>query len=471
MKSGCATWLRALIFSALLLWLSVSTEAAVFPSWASLLVTPSLPHDARWGLVVIDLATGRELLRAGNSHDRPLVPGSLMKLITTGALLDHMERHGRPDMRTTLSHDGTIRGAELQGNLYLTGRGNAMLTADDLHTMATGLSRRGIGKIAGDIFVDTSLIDGGGLERKREGAAYAPASALGLDLHTVAVTVSATRIGEPPAVKVEPPNDAVRLAVAARTVGTDASTLQLNQLDDLSYSVTGNIPLGAAPVRKRFLLREPAKYAGGALRTVLKEKGIAVTGEVRKGRTPSNSTRLAEIPSPDPDRLLCDMNVNSLNVVADNLLLILGAEKFGASGTREKGERAEREFLGELGLSMYWMRIADGSGLGGENRVTAEFMTTYLLKAAQKPWFPKFVETLPRAGMDGTARNIGFTNERFRVKTGVLPDVYGLAGYGMNGSGREIAFAFLVNHPGISGFDMKRAGAEVMKILVNEVSQ
>ena len=169
--------------------------------------------------------------------------------------------------------------------------------------------------------------------------------------------------------------------------------------------------------------------------------------------------------------MLRDMNVNSLNVVADNLFLLLGGENFSPPGTREKGARAEKKSLEKLGLSPDRVRIADGSGLSEENRVTAEFMAAYLQKAAQKHWFPQFYETLPRAGLDGTVREIGFADERFRVKTGMLPDAFGLAGYGVDGSGRKIAFAFLVNHPGISGFDMKRAGADVMKLLAKEVFQ
>jgi len=434
-------------------------------------VASLLPRDAVWKLVVVNLASDKELVRIGCAKTEPLVPGSLVKLITTGALLDQVAGKGKLDMRTTLSHDGMIRGNELQGNLYFTGRGNAMLAPDDLRTMTSELYRKGIRKIAGDIVVDDAFLDARGLEWKREGAAYAPAGALGLDLHTVAITVSPATTGKPPAVKVEPLNDAVRLAVEARTVETDANTVQINQLDDLSFRITGNIPLGAAPGRKRFPLRDPAIYGGGTLRTLLRERNIDLTGEVRMGQKPSKATKLAEIPSPDLAVLLRDMNVNSLNVVADNLLLLVGQERFSTPGTREKGVRVVREFLASLGLPTDGVQIADGSGLSEENRVTAEFMAAYLRKVAQKPWFPQFYETLPRAGMDGTVREIGFADERFRVKTGILPDAFGLAGYGVDGSGRKIAFAFLVNHPGITGLDMKRAGAEVMKLLAKEVSQ
>lgn len=432
---------------------------------------PFLPHDALWTLVAVDMATGKKLMRAGSAKNQLLVPGSLVKLVTTGAFLDHVAGNGKPDMRTTLSHDGIIRVNELQGNLYLTGRGNPLLSADDLRVQVRELSRRWIAKVDGDLIVDAALLDARGLERKRKGAAHASAGALGLDLHTVAIAVSPTTTGKPPAVKVEPPNDAVRMAVEARTVEAGASTLRITQLDDLSFSITGNIPVGVAPVRHRFPLKEPSLYAGGALRALLRERNIALTGEVRMGRTPPKTRQLAEIKSPDLDKLLRDMNVNSLNVVADNLLLILGGERFSPPGTREKGLRAVGEFLESLGLPADEARIADGSGLQEDNRVTAGFMAAYLQKAAAKPWFNGLYDSLPRAGMDGTLRDIGFNDRRFRAKTGSLENAFALAGYGVDKGGRKLAFTFIVNHPGSTVMDMKRAGAAVMRLLSTEVFQ
>ena len=155
-------------------------------------------------------------------------------------------------------------------------------------------------------------------------------------------------------------------------------------------------------------------------------------------------------------------------MVADNLLLLLGAKRYGAPGTREKGVRAVTEFLQSLDLPMDEVKIADGSGLSGENRVTASFMARYLQKVTQKPWFKDFYESLPRAGMDGTLKDIGYKNERFRAKTGRLENVYSMAGYGVDGRGREITFAYIVNTPGASAMDLERTGAEVMRFLASE---
>ena len=429
-----------------------------------------LPEKSQWALVVVDMATGAEKLQIGSATGKPLIPGSLVKLVTAGALLDHAGANGTPDMRTTLGYDGVVSEGTLKGNLYLTGRGNAFLSVSDLKQMTGAMARLGIVRIAGDIVVDTSNLDVRGLERKRSGASQAEAGALGLDLHTMALTVTPTKSGSAPLVTIEPPNDDVRIALEARTVSLSTGTLQISRLDDLTYRVSGNIAGGESPVKKRFPLQEPALYAGGAVRTQLRADGISVSGVVRKGFEGRNLRHVAAIEAPELDRLLRDMNMNSLNVAADNLLLILGKERFSGPGTREKGIQSVATFLEKLDVPIEDGVIADGSGLHNDNRMKASTAARYLYKAAQQPWFERFYATLPAAGVEGTLRDIGFNDQRFRAKTGTLENSYALAGYGSDRAGRRIAFAFIVNHPGVGVMDMKMAGATVMRYLSTEGS-
>ncbi len=420
-----------------------------------------LPHNAQWALVVVDLKENKQVVASGNALKEPLAPGSLVKLFVTGAML----AYGTPNLETTIANDGTSAEGILNGNLYLIGRGNPFLSTADLKHAAERLAQQGIHKITGSIIADDTLFDTKGLERTRKGPGYAPAGAVGLDLHTVALTVTPTEPGKPPVVSVDPPNDGVRLAVAALTTTTTASTLQVTQIDDTSYRVTGNKPAGSGPLKWRFALADPALYSAGTLRACLRLAHVEVKGEIKKGKAPIDANLLAEIPGPRLDTLIRDMNVNSLNVVADNLLLLIGAEKYGAPGTRETGIKAVYAFMGEMRLKIEDVKLADGSGLSTENRMTAHFIAEYLARVTKKPWFKDFQDSLPRAGMEGTAGGLGYRNEKFRVKTGVLEDVFALAGYGVNAKGHEIAFAYIVNVPGAAAMGLERSGADVMRYL------
>lgn len=439
-------------------------------TWGEATIAPLLPEKSQWALVVIDMATGTEKLHIGNSADKPLIPGSLVKLVTAGALLDHAVANGTPDMSTTLGYDGLITEGTLKGNLYLTGRGNAFLSLAELKELTASVTRQGIKRILGDIVVDVSSFNVNGLERNLAGASQAEAGALGLDLHTMALTVTPGVAGSAPLITVEPPNDDVRIALEARTVALSANALQIKRLDDVTYRVSGNIARGESTVTKRFPLNVPALYAGGTLRTLLRVGGVSVAGGVRKGREDGNVRNLAAVSTPDLDTLLRDMNMNSLNVVADNLLLILGREQFTPPGSREKGIRSVGTFLNKLEVLTDDMTITDGSGLHNGNRMKAATVAHYLSKAAKQPWFERFYATLPTAGMEGTLRDVGFSDQRFRAKTGTLENSYALAGYGTDRVGRRVSFAFIVNHPGVGVMDMKKVGATVMRYLSTEGS-
>jgi D-alanyl-D-alanine carboxypeptidase/D-alanyl-D-alanine-endopeptidase (penicillin-binding protein 4) len=167
--------------------------------------------------------------------------------------------------------------------------------------------------------------------------------------------------------------------------------------------------------------------------------------------------------------ILRDMNVHSRNGTAQNLANSLGEGRFGSPGTRAKGNRAVSTFLKSLDLPTGEAIIADGCGLARGNRITAGFIADYLYQVSKKPWFDIFRATLPRPGLEGTVKRIGYTDQRFRVKTGSLNDVFALAGYGVNAAGREFSFAFIVNSKNGRVFDSRHSRGELLRLLAEGV--
>jgi hypothetical protein len=103
--------------------------------------------------------------------------------------------------------------------------------------------------------------------------------------------------------------------------------------------------------------------------------------------------------------------------------------------------------------------------------MTAGFIARYLREIAKKPWFENFRQTLPRPGMEGTVRRIGYTDPRFRVKTGRLDDVFALAGYGIDAGGRSFAFAFMVNTGKRGTHDRFHSRGELLRLLAEGAAQ
>jgi len=268
------------------------------------LLEPYLPKNTEWALTVVDLKTGQEVLESGNSVGEQLVPASLMKLLTTGAVLDYTEKGG------TVSRVVTVR---------------------------KPVSRKG--------------------------------------------------------------------------------------------------KKGRRRTKKSYVL-------------------------VRRSVEIRNERELLDI--------LHDMNVHSRNSTAQQLADSLGEQRFGSPVTRTKGNRAVCRFLDSLELPSGEARIADGCGLNRDNRITAGFIARYLYQVSKKPWFDRFRATLPRPGMEGTVKNIGYTDKRFRVKTGTLNDVFALAGYGINPDGRQFSFAFIVNAKNGKVSDRMHCRGELLRLLAED---
>ena len=164
------------------------------------------------------------------------------------------------------------------------------------------------------------------------------------------------------------------------------------------------------------------------------------------------------------DRYLRQMNVHSVNRMAEHLFRRIGEERFGPPATPEKGGRAIARYLAGFDLPEGGLTVVDGSGLSRQDRVTARAMASYLEQVARRPWFPRFLATLPRPGVEGTVSDLGYVNRLFRVKSGRLDDAFSLAGFAADRDGREVVFVFLVNFPGKAA-DRRHSRGYLLKLL------
>jgi D-alanyl-D-alanine carboxypeptidase/D-alanyl-D-alanine-endopeptidase (penicillin-binding protein 4) len=377
---------------------------------AESLLNSSLPGNATWSLTVASLETG-ELYSSGNAGQAFLPTASLAKLFVTAAVL---ERNSLSPIRldTEIRSEADVIDGVLQGSMYLIGHGNALLSEKDFEEAVRVIARTGIRTIAGDIVADDTYFDVEGFSTERSGPAYAVPGALGLDLHTVSVIAGSNGLGA----EVSPKNDYVTLV-------SRQGTGEIRRLDDLHYEV----PLNSD--KKRFSVDEPALFAVHSFRTALESHGITVTGAAVKGRMPEVTTLLYSIPSRPIREIIHETNTYSLNVMAENLLLVLGAKAYGSPGTYAKGIKAVGEFLTRLGLSADSVVLLDGSGISGTDRTDSMNIVNFLKRISDKPWFDEFYASLPRAGMDGTLSGLQFKDTGVRAKTGQTERAFGLAGY------------------------------------------
>jgi D-alanyl-D-alanine carboxypeptidase/D-alanyl-D-alanine-endopeptidase (penicillin-binding protein 4) len=132
-----------------------------------------------------------------------------------------------------------------------------------------------------------------------------------------------------------------------------------------------------------------------------------------------------------------------------NLFLTLGAEKYGAPATLEKGVRAIRDVLEQRGVPSRKLVLQNGSGLSRIERISASALTHMLRSAYRSPLFAEFESALPIVAVDGTLKrrfNGSVLAGNAHLKTGTLRDVSALAGYVFTVNGERVSFVMLVNH-------------------------
>ena len=419
---------------------------------------------AEWGVEVVSLDTGRTVFEEGGG--RRMVPGSNAKLFMAALALHELGPDFR--IRTSLYGAGKPDGAGvLAGDLILFGRGDPTIMGrdgdgDPLGDLAQQLWDRGVRRVAGDLVGDDSFFDlpgyGAGWEAEDLGFAFgAVPSALSIHGNVVDLRIYPGAAGGPCVVVPEPGLGAVRLENLTTTGGGTAGVRSFRPMGAGAITVTGSLPLGAAPAQARVPVQDPALLFAQLLRRALLRRGIQVGGTARSVHAyqrpaplePDRLTELAHLESPRLEDMLRSTLKASLNLDAELLYLQAGAARPGP-GPNTEGRSAEalRDFLRASGLNPAEVLLEEGSGLSRKDLVTPGAVVGLLALMARSPGAGAFLDALPVAGVDGTLRDrmAGTSAQgRVRAKTGTLRYTHTLSGYATTAAGERLAFSFLLN--------------------------
>ena len=269
-----------------------------------------------------------------------LVPASNQKLPVAYAALALLGPGYR--FHTEVVGSGTLVGDVWHGDLWLRGFGDPTLEPADLDALAAEVASWGIRRVDGAVIADESWFDA-----RRTAPGWRP-----------------------------------------------------------SFYIYESPPLSALVVdRGRYQGRTsatPALAAGSLLRQSLERAGVKVSGRTRRGMLTTSGLPLARDVSEPLADVVRFMGRESDNYTAEMLVKQLGATYAGA-GTTAAGARVIRGALGEAGVPLAGVRLADGSGLSGLDRLTAAAVVA-LLEAglAAGELRDAFLQSLAVAGVNGT---------------------------------------------------------------------
>lgn len=160
--------------------------------------------------------------------------------------------------------------------------------------------------------------------------------------------------------------------------------------------------------------------------------------------------KIAEVSSPPLQKMIRFALLYSDNVLSQRIAMLatgLNGYPLNRTGLNEMIKAK----IGGIGVDTTGMKLVDGSGLGGENRVSAKTVSQLLLKIKTEPQLKVIYDSLPISGESGTLigryhstapQAVGLV----RAKTGSTRHTVSLAGFATSG---EKEYVFVVIADGV----------------------
>ncbi|MFV0276797.1 MAG: D-alanyl-D-alanine carboxypeptidase/D-alanyl-D-alanine-endopeptidase [Parahaliea sp.] len=415
------------------------------------------PEALSLAAVPLDGPGTAQFLRA----DRPMIPGSLIKLLTSYAALELLGPHFT--WNTDFLTDGSVQGDILEGNLYVRFGGDPKLSTGRLWSVLGELRGMGISHIEGDLVLDGHYfqLSGDWLPFADNGDdPHAPflvepsnyLTNLNLQHFQVVADERGTRAWSTPELAGVNIDNQVTSTPAGPCPREDPLAWQPAVDGGLGATVhiRGKLPQGCR-AGAYFSLLPQGRYSALLIRALLAQHRVTLSGADRFDTTPDTARLLAHTESPDLVSMARDINKWSNNVMTRQLLLTIGAHarKEGERDDRAAGLRAINGWLAQKGLDTTTLVLDNGAGLSRRSRITARQGVALLQKAWRSPYAPDLLATLPIIGLDGTmAERLQDTAVRGqgRVKTGSLDHVRSIAGITRDRHNTSWAVVAIVNN-------------------------
>ena len=343
---------------------------------------------------------------------------------------------------------GEVNNGTLTGNIYIEGRGDPLITPQDMSAAAGALEAHGISKVSGDVIYDISFFD----EEKNvfypnARNLYTPPCALSVNYGSIDIELDETV--KPPVLRLVPDTSYAALdyriqVIRSKKPGRPEMIYREYPWGD-QYRIYGKVT--DWDKRYHYLclgVSRPGLYAATLFKEACVKQGIEVTGSVQKGRVPESAEMLTSVTSGPLLESIKVLNQKSKNIVAEMVNKHLGAVFVSIPGTREKGLSVIRQYcIDEIGLPKNELLFEDVSGLSAKTSLSAKNFTRALNFFYHKTELKNdFLATLDRR-----SHRAGNHRLDLYVKTGTLSvsGVNSIVGYIMLSKKDVFSFAILAN--------------------------
>lgn len=364
-------------------------------------------------VMITDLSDNKVI--GSHNISTPLIPASIMKSVTTAALLNKVGPNYR--YHTGIFIDGPLDMGILRGNLVIVGACDPSVNSmsepygqNIIEEITDALRLAGINKIEGKIIIDESEFAG------------------------------------------SPRPDSWMAADFRESYGTGIH----------AFNFENNARGGRS-------VENPSSVFISRLKSALAKEMISID---EKDLGIGKRTQIFDHVSPPIDEIMRSCMMRSDNMFAEAMLRTYGKLE-GKDGSTPSAANREYAFWVERKMPMEGVEIIDGSGLSRQNRVTAEFMNGILTQMSGDATYASF---FPLAGQEGTLKK--FLAETpldsyIAMKTGSMKGIQCYAGYKLDEDYVPTHSVVIIMNDIVGKRDRVRKAAEnmLLDIFINESKQ
>ena len=417
--------------------------------------------------------------------ERLFAPASLAKIPALSAF-----RHYYPPswtFKTSFVSSASLKEGVLHGDLILKGGGDSSFTSESLWNLVNNLTRSGLKEVKGDLLIDDSLYTKEPFRPYSERSYMAPASASSFNWNSVAFYIRPGQALKSPAfVFANPENAYIKIVNKVVTGKKNQIKIQRRAFSKKEvFEIRGKVNINEEELVYYRNITQPALWLGYNILSFLRQRGIKVSGQVKKGlclkslaqqgsqnekrekadfasqramaqvksqklklSLPSRVCRiLAEWESrPLPFHFYNLMKYSS-NFVAKMLASHLPLLEGRAKGDLKQGMKKIKSYLKNVeGITNFVLK--EPSGLHRGNRLAPRDLQKILIRSYKNFYSPEMLFSYPLAGGEGTLsdRLAHQPPLLLRAKTGSLSGALGLAGWLKSSKTKEhYVFVFIFN--------------------------
>ena len=414
--------------------------------------TIKLPHISpqykqNMSVVIMNAQTGQIVYALNMNH--PRLVASNLKLLTSAVALSTLSPNFQ--WQTRLGLQGHIINHTLIGNVYILGGGDPTFTNNDLTKLLHSLHAMQINQIQGNVIIDDSIFN--------ENVTFSMLQQDHYDVDTII----------PHGLMVDGGVTQFNIHVKHATVSITSNVYGypiINNLQvDPNMSVCPDLSRQINFVNKQIIfnglispkcnnttltlnLIDYSHYIAMKVMQDLDAQHIKFANAIIFDTAPTTINIIAAHNSQTLAQTLIAMNHYSINLIAETLLLSLGAWTTSNHDTYQQGRQVYLQYMHEQHLSNAHFYLENGSGLSRFEYITAKTLAHLLwIMSHSNKLHDVFENSLPRGGAYGTLHNqfLEYGN-RVRLKTGTLNDTSAYSGYFYTRHRQKYIIVIIANH-------------------------